>query len=161
MPLEMPQPEDGPVGRRAGRLDELLGYHLRRASVFDLQGAVSALEPANTRPVPMSVLLSIIETPGISSAGNLPVRSACREQTSYRSWQSSRNGGFSCARWTSPISASQRLFPTRRGETAAAEWLALVSEHERSMLRRLTVEEQSELRRLLAKIWQEDGPKQG
>jgi len=29
------------------------------------------------------------------------------------------------------------------------------------MLRRLTAEEQTELRRLLAKIWQEDGPKQG
>ena len=68
MPLEKTQPEQDPEDAKICRLQDLVGYHLRRASVFDLQGAVSALEPANTRPVPMSVLLSIIETPGISSA---------------------------------------------------------------------------------------------
>lgn len=160
MPLEMPQPEDGPVGRRAGRLDELLGYHLRRASVFDLQGAVSALERANTRPVPMSVLLSIIETPGISSA------EICRALGMQRAnivpiLAELEERGLFLREVDESDQRIQRLFPTRRGETAAAEWLALVSEHERSMLRRLTVEEQTELRRLLAKIWQEDGPKQG
>ncbi|OAP44160.1 hypothetical protein ATC00_24525 [Sinorhizobium americanum] len=50
--------------RPARGLGDLLGYHLLRASAFDPQGALSALEPANTRPVPTNVLLSIIETPG-------------------------------------------------------------------------------------------------
>ena len=67
MPLEMPKVEDD-AEASINRLEDLVGYHLRRASVFDLQGAVPALDPAKTRPVPMSVLLSIVEMPGISSA---------------------------------------------------------------------------------------------
>ena len=160
MPLEKTQPEQDPEDAKICRLQDLVGYHLRRASVFDLQGAVSALEPANTRPVPMSVLLSIIETPGISSveicralgmqrANIVPILAELEERGLFL-----READESDQR-------IQRLFPTRRGEEAAAAWLALVSEHERSMLRRLTAEEQTELRRLLAKIWQEDGPKQG
>ncbi|MCJ7995395.1 winged helix-turn-helix transcriptional regulator [Rhizobium cremeum] len=159
MPLEMPKREED-VEASIVRLEDLVGYHLRRASVFDLQGAVSALEPANTRPVPMSVLLSIVEMPGISSAD------ICRALGMQRANIVSiladlEERGLFLREADSSDQRIQRLFPTRRGEEEAARWLALIADHERNMLCRLSAAEQKELRRLLAKIWQEDGPKQG
>jgi DNA-binding MarR family transcriptional regulator len=156
MPQEMPKREEE-VEASISRLVDLVGYHLRRASVFDLQGAVSALEPANTRPVPMSVLLSIVEMPGISSAD------ICRALGMQRANIVSiladlEERGLFLREADSSDQRIQRLFPTRRGEEEAARWLALIADHECSMLCRLSAAEQRELRRLLAKIWQKDGP---
>ncbi|PZU21337.1 MAG: MarR family transcriptional regulator [Shinella sp.] len=159
MRLEMPKVEDD-TEASVSRLEDLVGYHLRRASVLDLQGAVPALEPAQTRPVPMSVLLSIVETPGISSAD------ICRALGMQRANIVSmladlEERGLFLREADSFDQRIQRLFPTRRGEEEAARWLALIAEHERRLLCRLSADERTELRRLLAKIWQEDGPKPG
>ncbi|WP_337269991.1 MarR family winged helix-turn-helix transcriptional regulator [Oryzifoliimicrobium ureilyticus] len=160
MPSQVPQTEDRASDQQSSRLEDLVGYHLRRASIFDLQGAAAALAPANTRPVPMSVLLSIVETPGISSA------EICRTLGMQRAnivpiLAELEERGLFLREADKTDQRIQRLFATRRGEGEAMEWLALVSDHERIMLRRLSATEQAELRRLLAKIWQEDGPKQG
>jgi DNA-binding MarR family transcriptional regulator len=157
MQREMPKAGDD-AETSVSRLEHLVGYHLRRASVFDLQGAVPALEPASTRPVPMSVLLSIVEMPGISSAD------ICRALGMKRANIVSiladlEERGLFLREADSSDQRIQRLFPTRRGEEEAVRWLAMIAEHERSMLYRLSAAEQNELRRLLAKIWQEDGPR--
>lgn len=142
------------------QLGDLLGYHLRRASVVDLVGAAAALETVNTRPVPMSVLLSIIEKPGISSAGicralgmqraNIVPILADLEQRGLFLRESDRSD-----------QRVQRLFATVRGSEEGARWLALAAEHENKSFGRLTVEERADLRRILAKLWQEDATRQG
>jgi DNA-binding MarR family transcriptional regulator len=157
MQREMPKIEDD-AETPISRLEDLVGYHLRRASVFDLQGAVPALEPAGTRPVPMSVLLSIVETPGISSAD------ICRALGMKRANIVSiladlEERGLLLRETDTSDQRIQRLFPTRRGEEEAVRWLRLIAKHERSMLGRLSAAEQNELRQLLAKIWREDGQK--
>ena len=48
-------------------LRDLIGYHLKRASAWDLHGANTALEAAGLRTVSMSVLLTITERPGVSA----------------------------------------------------------------------------------------------
>lgn len=160
MPLETSRHEGEADGAPIRRLEDLIGYHLRRASIFDLQGAASALEPANTRPVPMSVLLSIIEMPGVSSA------EICRALGMQRANIVSilaelEERGLFLRETDAADQRIQRLFPSRRGQEEAARWLSLIAEHEHNMLCRLSGAERNELRRLLAKIWQEDGPKQG
>lgn len=150
--------EDGRKTRGSERLEDLVGYHLRRASVFDLQGAVAALEAANTRPVPLSVLLSIVETPGITAA------EICRSLGMQRANIVSilaelEERGLFLREADLADQRVQRLFPTRRGEEEASNGLVRIMAHERAMLQRLTASEQTELRRLLAKIWQDDDTK--
>lgn len=159
MSSERPQHQTAAAEMTISRLEDLIGYDLRRASVFDLQGAAAALEPANTRTVPMSVLLSIVEAPGISSA------EICRALGMQRANIVSilaelEERGFFLRETDAADQRIQRLFPSRRGKEEAARWLGLITKHERNMLCRLSLDEQMELRRLLAKIWQEDGPQQ-
>lgn len=147
----------GAPSGRAVRLSDLVGYHLRRASVFDLNGAVAALEPEGLRPVPMSVLQSIVEQPGISAA------EVCRALGMQRAnivpvlADLDRRGFF--LREADPAdNRIQRLFPTRRGLEEAQRALARVAAHEARMLARLSPAERAELRRLLGLIWKTDSP---
>ncbi len=142
------------------QLDDLIGYNLRRASVFDLLGAVAALEAVNARPVAMSVLLSIIETPGISAA------EICRALGMQRAnivpvLAELEQRGFFLRESDRSDQRVQRLFATVKGEEEGARWLALVAERENETFHRLTPAERRQLRSLLARIWQESGPKQG
>lgn len=139
-----------------GTLRNLVGYHLRRASVHDLQGAVAALEPMDLRMVPMSVLMMIVEEPGISAA------EICRALLLQRAnivsvlAELERRGLF--LREVDPSdNRIQRLFPTAKGEAEAHEALTRITEHEDRMLAALSARERTELRRLLAKVWQDDG----
>jgi len=138
------------------RLQDLVGYHLRRASVFDLQGALSALEPTGLRTVSMSVLLTIVEEPGISAA------EICRvlgiQRANIVSILADLDKRELAQRENDPSdNRIQRLFPTRRGKAEAARALALITEHENKMLSRLSASERDELRQLLVKVWQQDG----
>lgn len=145
------QAEDAPV-----QLEDLIGYHLRRASVHDLQGAVAALEPMGLRTVPMSVLFAIIETPGISAAEICRALGIQRANIVAILTDLEARGLF--LRETDPAdNRIQRLFPTRKGEEESNRAISLIAGHERKMLARLDAGEQAELRRLLAKIWQQDG----
>jgi len=138
------------------QLQDLVGYHLRRASVFDLQGALSALEPTGLRTVSMSVLFTIVEEPGISAA------EICRvlgiQRANIVSILADLDKLELFEREADPSdSRIQRLFPTRKGKAEAARAVALITDHENKMLSRLSASERNELRRLLAKIWQQDG----
>lgn len=138
------------------RLADLVGYHLRRASVFDLQGAVAALEPAGLRTVPMSVLFAIVEQPGISAAEICRALGIQRANIVSVLADLEKRGLF--LREADPSdNRIQRLFPTRKGVEEATSAIALVAAHEEKMLSRLDAGERQELRRLLAKIWQQDG----
>lgn len=143
-------------GEQALRLQDLIGYHLRRASVFDLQGAVAALEPAGLRTVPMSVLFAIVEQPGISAAEICRALGIQRANIVSVLADLEKRGLF--LREADPSdNRIQRLFPTRKGTDEATEAIGLIAAHEEKMLARFTPDEKEDLRRLLAKIWQNDG----
>ncbi|MFT3690995.1 MarR family winged helix-turn-helix transcriptional regulator [Paenirhodobacter sp.] len=138
------------------RLQDLIGYHLRRASVFDLQGAVAALEPAGLRTVPMSVLFAIVEQPGISAAEICRALGIQRANIAPILADLEKRGLF--LREADPAdNRVQRLFPTPTGAEQAAQAIARIAAHEETMLSRFTPGEREELRRLLAKLWQHDG----
>lgn len=160
MSLEKQKDEADASRECVSQLGDLLGYHLRRASLVDLLGATAALDTVNTRPVPMSVLLSIIEKPGISSA------EICRTLGMQRAnivpiLAELEQRGFFLRESDRSDQRIQRLFATVRGSEEGARWLALAAEHENKVFGRLTVEERADLRLMLAKIWQENGPGQG
>ncbi|MGG7517712.1 MarR family winged helix-turn-helix transcriptional regulator [Allorhizobium undicola] len=140
-----------------GRLCDLIGYQLRRASVQDLQGAVAALEPANIRTVPLSVLQTIVETPGLSSADICRVLGM--QRANIVSILADLEGRGFFVRETDPSDQRvQKLFPTRRGREEAARCMELIRTHEDRMLARFTPEERQQLRCLLAKLWEDESP---
>ena len=151
--LKKPQ-EDG--AESPPRLRDLMGYHLKRASATDLHGANAALEAAGVRTVTMSVLLTIAEQPGISSAEICRVLRMQRANIVPVLAELDSRGLF--LRQTDAADHRiQRLFPTAKGREEAQHMLGLIAEHEERMLARLTPEERDELRRMLAVIWREDG----
>lgn len=136
-------------------LTDIVGYHLRRASVHDLNGAVAALEPVGARPITMSVLLSIIDAPGSTSADICRLLGIKRANIVGLLQQLEVRGLF--VRKDDPADQRiQRLYPTDAGLATAQDWLARVRDHEEKTLRRLTAAERTELRRLLALIWMEE-----
>lgn len=150
-----PQPVANTEQQAPQRLSDLVGYHLRRASVFDLNGAVAALDPAGLRTIPMSVLMTIVEEPGISSAQICRALGMQRANIVAILSDLDKRGLF--LRETDPTdNRIQRLFPTRAGKQEAKRAMALITAHEERMLVRLTPDEQQELRRLLQSVWQSD-----
>lgn len=143
----------GPKQREAPpRLHDLVGYHLKRASLLDLEGANAALEPSGLRIVAMSVLLSIVEQPGVSSAAICRALRLQRANIVPILADLGRRELF--LRETDPSdNRIQRLYPTAKGEEEALRMLALIAEHEERMLAGLTMQEREELRRMLAIIW--------
>lgn len=140
----------------AMRLRDLLGYHLKRASARDLHGANAALEAAGVRTVTMSVLLTITEQPGISSAEL--GRSLRMQRANIVPVLAELEARGLFLREADPDdNRVQRLFPTQKGREEAQNMLGLIRAHEENMLAGLTLAERDELRRMLAIIWREDG----
>lgn len=144
----------GAAGSQPGRLQDLVGYHLRRASVSDLHGAVAALEQVGLRTVPVSVLLTIVGEPGISSAEICRALSIQRANIVPILADLEKRGLF--LREADPgDNRIQRLFATGRGKEEAARALSLLVAHEERLLSRLDAGERDCLRSLLAKVWQQ------
>ncbi|TSE13405.1 winged helix-turn-helix transcriptional regulator [Mesorhizobium intechi] len=143
---------------RVSKLEHLIGYHLRRASLLDLQGVAAALETVNTRIVPMSVLAVMVEYPGTTSAQICRILGMQRANIVSILAELEARGLF-FREVDSSDQRVQRLFPTQRGAEESSRWLNLLAEHERHMFGRLSDREQAELRRLLSKLWQEDEPR--
>lgn len=139
------------------KLEDLIGYHLRRASVHDLQGAAAVLEPLGTRLVPLSVLAKIVERPGTSSA------EICRilgmQRANIVSILAELEAKSFITRQADPIDQRmQRLIPTEEGMKVCQHWLALLQKHEEQAFVRLSASEREQLRQLLTKVWQtQDG----
>lgn len=133
-------------------LNDLVGYHLRRASVFDLAGAVAALEPVGTRPITMSVLTCITEQPGVTSAEICRVLGMQRANIVQFLADLDAKGLFR-READAKDQRIQRLFPTDAGLAAARDWQARLTAHEDAMLHRLSAPERAELCRLLGLIW--------
>ncbi|WP_323033360.1 MarR family winged helix-turn-helix transcriptional regulator [Paracoccus sp. (in: a-proteobacteria)] len=138
------------------RLHDLIGYHLKRASARDLHGANTALEATGMRTVSMSVLLTITERPGVSSAEICRILRMQRANIVSVLAELESRGLF--LREADPDdNRIQRLFPTAKGREEAQRMLGLIRAHEEKMLAGLTLAERGELHRMLAIIWREDG----
>lgn len=134
------------------RLADLVGYHLQRSAAMDGHGVKAALTSCGLRRLHMNVLLGVVETPGTSSA------SLCRSLQMQRANIVSILGDLEKQALIFRTGAPddnriQRLFATPEGEAKARRMLGLVSAHEARMMYGLTPAEQTELRRMLALIW--------
>lgn len=140
----------------AARLDQLLGYHLRRASLVDTAGFNAAFGEEPVRQVPFSVLCRIGEAPGITAAA------ICRDLGLKRANIVAILAEFDAAglisREADPGDQRvQSLSLTAEGTVALARWRAAVAGHEAAMLSRLSTAERETLARLLEKIWRAAG----
>ncbi|MFK0166898.1 MarR family winged helix-turn-helix transcriptional regulator [Rhizobium sp. NPDC090279] len=143
---------------QAHSLEHLAGYHLRRASVVDLQGATAALEGAGLRPVSLSVLCNIVEKPGVTAADICRVLGM--QRANIVSVLADLEEKSLLLRETDESDQRiQRLYPTNLGGEMTARCLALLAEHEDRLLGRLDAGERSELRRLLSLVWQRPSPR--
>lgn len=149
----VPKPEPGE--ERLDFLADLVGYHLRRASIRDMQGMSAALESLSLRAVPLSVLLMIVENPGISAADICRAIGLKRANIVSILAELEQRGLF--LREADPNdNRVQKLFPTRTGKELSAEALERLKDHEDHLLCALSGSERAELRRLLMKVWQGD-----
>lgn len=142
-------PDDAPR-----RLDDFIGYHLRRASVLDMNGAAKALEATGLRVIHMSVLLTIAESPAISSAEICRILGMQRANIVGVLGDLEKLGLVDRAP-DSFDNRVQRLTLSAKGGTMAAQTLAAMQAHEEELLARLSREQRSQLRQLLAVIWAE------
>ncbi|MGO4831482.1 MarR family winged helix-turn-helix transcriptional regulator [Rhizobiaceae sp. 2RAB30] len=139
--------------RSASVLEDLVGYHLRRASLADMSGVTGVLADLDARPVPFSVLTLIVENPGITSA------EICRQLMIQRAnivpILAELDAQSFFVRNADPRDQRiQRLYATEIGSRAQADWLARVRTHEERLLQNLTSSERDTLRQLLEKVWQ-------
>lgn len=144
------------MGELPRQLRDLVGYHLKRASAWNLHDANAALEAVGLRTVPASVLLTMVEQPGISAAEVCRVLRMQRANIVPVLAELESRGLF--LREADPgDNRIQRLFPTAKGREEAQRILGLLALQEETMLAGLTRTERNELRRMLAIIWREDG----
>ena len=134
-------------------LDDLLGYHLRRASILDLAGFAAALGD-EIKPVSFTVLCLIDETPGITAA------EIGRQARLQRANLAPMLADFDAKGWIErrPDAEDQRiqhlhLSPT--GADAVAGWRARAMAQEERTFGALTPKERDTLRQLLARIWKD------
>lgn len=134
-----------------GPLDELVGYHLRRASAAVGSDYFRSVEPGGMRQVLFGVLSVISANPGINQ-GNVgralgiqrPNMVALVNELTSQGWVE-----------RSVDTVDRRAFVlklTPSGEAAVAEALALIREHEERMAKDLTAQERKTLIRLLGRI---------
>lgn len=137
------------------KLSDLVGYHLRRASLCDLQGSNSVTQKFGLRPVPMSVLMIIGEQPSITSAD------ICRLLGMQRANIAPILADFDKVGWIlreadASDSRLQRLSLSPEGQSLIQAVLHEIHIHEERMLAGFTPEERAQLVGYLSRIWKED-----
>lgn len=138
----------------ATKLDDYVGYHLRRASLLDLSDLARTFGEG-MKPVPFTVLCLIDESPGITAA---EIGRALRLQ---RANLAPMLGEFDDRGLIERLGAPedsriQRLHLSAAGANALAGWRAQVEEHEARIFAPLSPYEREALRQLLARIWRRE-----
>lgn len=135
-------------------LEDMLGYHLRRASIRDLAGVAKALGD-EIKMVPLTVLCLIDEAPGITAA------EIGRQIKLQRANLAPMLAEFDACglierRPDREDHRVQRLHLSQEGAVALAGWRARIVAQEEVTFSVLTTGERATLRRLLAKVWKKD-----
>jgi len=135
-----------------GRLDDLLGYQLRRASAAMTADFASELGAVRLRPVQFAILSLVADNNGISQSElcrELSVRKA--NMAPLIAEMESRN---LLARRPAPWDRRvQMLALTKEGERQLPAWRKLIAKHEMRFFGPLTSGERGQLTRLLRKLW--------
>lgn len=134
------------------QLEDLVGYHLRRASALNMQDITNALATVGQRPSGFSVACIINEQPGITSA------EICRMLGLQRANIVPLLDELSGPGYISRVDDErdkrvQRLYLTDAGYEALETWHDIVLRHEERVLAKLSPSERDSLRELLVKIW--------
>lgn len=139
---------------RVDRLEDLLGYHLRRASIRDLAGFAKALGD-EMKPVPYTVLCLIDEAPGITAADI--ARQARLQRANLAPMLADFDArGLIERRPDREDHRIQRLHLSPTGAATLAGWRERIVAQEEDTFGALSTAERATLRRLLAKVWKED-----
>jgi len=113
-----------------GKLDDLIGYNLRRASTLMLSDFSAMFSDTFLRPTSFSIACVIDEQPGITSAEIRRVDDADDKRI-------------------------QRLYLNERKKADLRAWREMAERHEDRMLNRLTDQERAVLLGMLKKIWRD------
>lgn len=139
---------------QAPGLDEILGYHLRRASVLSLASFARALGD-EIKPIPFTVLRVIEDQPGISAA-EIGRQLSLQRANLAPLLAELETRGLIARRPDRADHRVHRLHTSPRGALALADWHARVLAEEDETLRALAPDERATLRALLVKIWKQD-----
>ena len=136
---------------KGARLDDVLGYHLRRASMRAMASFDRALGEA-IKAVPFSVLCVIDEAPGITAA-EIGRRLQLQRANLTPMLADLDARGLVERRSDETDHRIQRLHLSAVGADTLAGWRAAVLAEEARTFAALTADERDALRRLLVKAW--------
>lgn len=138
----------------ASSLEDLLGYHLRRASIRDIAGFAKAIGD-EVRMVSFTVLCLIDEAPGITAAEI--GRQVKLQRANLAPMMAELDArGLIDRRPDRQDHRIQRLHLSPLGATTLAGWRARIVAQEEETFGALSQSERATLRRLLAKVWKDD-----
>lgn len=139
----------------AARLDDLVGYNLRRASALMLSDFGAMFAGTSLRPTSFSVACVIEEQPGMTSA------EICRILGLQRANIVTLLAELDSADVIRRVDDAddkriQRLYlnEERRGDLRI--WRAMAGEHEERVLKRLSADERDALLAMLRRIWRDE-----
>lgn len=137
------------------KLDDLIGYNLRRASAAMLSDFAAMFADTFLRPTSFSVACVIAEQPGITSA------EICRILGLQRANIVTLLAELDAADVVRRVDDEsdrriQRLYLNADRQEDLRHWRQMADRHEARMLGGLSQEEQAALLTMLGKIWRED-----
>jgi DNA-binding MarR family transcriptional regulator len=141
--------EDGPLD--FGRIDTLLGYHLRRAQVLMFQDFAEAMAETGISPGQIGVLLLVATNPGVNqtTVGN----ALGIDRSTLVSMLDRLEERKVVARTPSPRDRrSHALVLTAKGQEFLASLLPRLDKHEQRIAARLSASERATLVALLRRI---------
>ena len=137
-----------------GKLDDLIGYNLRRASTLMLSDFSAMFSDTFLRPTSFSIACVIDEQPGITSA------EICRIVGLQRANIVTLLAELDTAHIIRRVDDAddkriQRLYLNERKKADLRAWREMAERHEDRMLNRLTDQERAVLLGMLKKIWRD------
>jgi DNA-binding MarR family transcriptional regulator len=140
------------VAQAVQRLEELVGYNLRRASALMMSDFSAMFADTFVRPTSFSVACIIDEQPGITSA------EICRILGLQRANIVTLLAELEAANAIRRVDDAddkriQRLYMSESGKENLLTWRQMAGHHEDRVLKRLTAGERAQLMELLNKIW--------
>lgn len=140
-----------PKGVRLGRLDDLLGYHLRRAQVVLYQSFAETLGADNISPGQLGVLLLVRETPGLNQT-RLGAALGIDRSTLVAVLDRLQGRGLVARKPSATDRRSHALELTATGRAFLDDVMPRVHAHEAAVGARLSAEERRTLIALLDKV---------
>jgi DNA-binding MarR family transcriptional regulator len=137
---------------RPDKLDDLIGYNMRRASAFMLADFGDMFADTVLRPTSFSVACVIDEQPGITSA------EICRilglQRANIVTLLAELESVAAIRRIDDEEDRRiQRLYLSDSGKADLGKWRDMARQHEDRVLKRLTSDERAELLDMLRRVW--------